>query len=173
MGLRPVFSSARRRRGAPSQHDRRVAGPARVPVRHPAAIAHLEREFGVQLLVRTTPRACRSPRLGERFLGEARALLAHAGEIAASAKRFAGNALQGRLRVGCAETIAPYYLPPLLAEFLGRPAPGGRGVRCRRARTRRPARPARGRRLRSGAAVRRARTATASTRSPDLAAADA
>lgn len=84
-----------------------------------AAIAHLEREFGVQLLVRHHAKGLSLTTSGERFLGEARALLAHADEIAASAKGY-GNALRGRLHVGCAETIAPYYLPPLLAEFADR-----------------------------------------------------
>lgn len=81
-----------------------------------AAIAHLEREFGVQLLVRHHAKGLSLTASGERFLGEARGLLGHADEMAASAKAF-GGALSGRLTLGCADAIGPFHLPPLLAEF--------------------------------------------------------
>lgn len=81
-----------------------------------AAIAHLEREFGVQLLVRHHARGLSLTSSGERFLCEARGLLGHADEMAAAAKAY-GGALRGHLTLGCAESVAPYYLPPLLAEF--------------------------------------------------------
>ncbi|HSA52269.1 MAG TPA: LysR family transcriptional regulator, partial [Yinghuangia sp.] len=84
-----------------------------------AAIAHLEREFGVQLLVRHHAKGLSLTASGERFLGEARGLLSHADEMAASAKAF-GGALRGRLTLGCADAIAPFHLPPLLAEFATR-----------------------------------------------------
>ncbi|MDI2132649.1 LysR family transcriptional regulator [Yinghuangia seranimata] len=81
-----------------------------------AAIAHLEREFGVQLLVRHHAKGLSLTASGERFLNEARGLLGHADEMAAAAKAFGGS-LRGHLTLGCAHTVAPYYLPPLLAEF--------------------------------------------------------
>lgn len=84
-----------------------------------AAIAHLEREFGVQLLVRHHAKGLSLTTSGERFLSEARGLLSHADEMAATAKAFGGS-LRGRLTLGCADTIAPFYLPPLLAEFAAR-----------------------------------------------------
>lgn len=84
-----------------------------------AAIAHLEREFGVQLLVRHHAKGLSLTTSGERFLAEARGLLGHADEMAATAKAF-GGALRGVLTLGCADTIAPFYLPPLLAEFAER-----------------------------------------------------
>lgn len=84
-----------------------------------AAIAHLEREFGVQLLVRHHAKGLSLTASGERFLGEARGLLGHADEMAASAKAF-GSALHGRLTLGCEEGIAPFHLAPLLAEFAAR-----------------------------------------------------
>ncbi|NUU22332.1 MAG: LysR family transcriptional regulator [Streptomycetaceae bacterium] len=84
-----------------------------------AAIAHLEREFGVQLLVRHHAKGLSLTPSGERFLSEARGLLSHADEMAASAKAFGGS-LHGRLTLGCADAIAPYFLPPLLAEFAAR-----------------------------------------------------
>lgn len=84
-----------------------------------AAIAHLEREFGVQLLVRHHAKGLSLTPSGERFLNEARGLLTHADDMAAAAKAFGGS-LRGRLTLGCADTVAPFYLPPLLAEYAAR-----------------------------------------------------
>ncbi len=87
-----------------------------------AAVAHLEREFKVQLLVRHHAKGLSLTPSGERFLAEARELLAHAAELAAGAEGLGGS-LVGRLTVGCFVTLAPFVLPGLLAGF-GEEHPG-------------------------------------------------
>ncbi|MBO4270038.1 LysR substrate-binding domain-containing protein [Microbispora triticiradicis] len=84
-----------------------------------AAIAQVERELGVQLLIRHHARGLSLTRAGERFLVEAREFLAHAAALAQSARGLAGS-LTGELAVGCLTTLAPFYLSRLLREFAGR-----------------------------------------------------
>ncbi|WP_405084351.1 LysR family transcriptional regulator [Microbispora sp. NBC_01389] len=84
-----------------------------------AAIAQVERELGVQLLIRHHARGLSLTRAGERFLVEAREFLAHAAALAQSARGLAGS-LTGELAVGCLTTLAPFYLSRLLRDFAGR-----------------------------------------------------
>ncbi|MBX6382825.1 MAG: LysR family transcriptional regulator [Microbispora sp.] len=84
-----------------------------------AAIAQVERELGVQLLIRHHARGLSLTRAGERFLIEAREFLAHAAALAQSARGLAGS-LTGELAVGCLTTLAPFYLSRLLREFAER-----------------------------------------------------
>lgn len=84
-----------------------------------AAIAQVERELGVQLLIRHHARGLSLTRSGERFLVEAREFLAHAAALAQSARGLAGS-LTGELAVGCLTALAPFYLSRLLREFAGR-----------------------------------------------------
>jgi len=84
-----------------------------------AAIAQVERELGVQLLIRHHARGLSLTRAGERFLVEAREFLAHASALAESARGLAGS-LTGELAVGCAATLAPFYLSRLLRAFAAR-----------------------------------------------------
>ncbi|WP_169979079.1 MULTISPECIES: LysR substrate-binding domain-containing protein [unclassified Microbispora] len=84
-----------------------------------AAIAQVERELGVQLLIRHHARGLSLTRAGERFLVEAREFLSHAAALAQSARGLAGS-LTGELAVGCLTTLAPFYLSRLLREFAGR-----------------------------------------------------
>ncbi|MBP2702645.1 LysR family transcriptional regulator [Microbispora sp. RL4-1S] len=84
-----------------------------------AAIAQVERELGVQLLIRHHARGLSLTRSGERFLVEAREFLAHAAALAQSARGLAG-ALTGELAIGCLTTLAPFYLSRLLRDFAGR-----------------------------------------------------
>jgi DNA-binding transcriptional LysR family regulator len=81
-----------------------------------AAIAQVERELGVQLLIRHHARGLSLTRAGERFLVEAREFLSHAAALALSARGRAGS-LTGELAVGCLTTLAPFYLSRLLREF--------------------------------------------------------
>lgn len=81
-----------------------------------SATALLERQLGVQLLVRHHARGLSLTRAGERFAREARSLLAHASEVGDGARGL-GEALVGGLTVGCFETLAPFYLPGLLGAF--------------------------------------------------------
>lgn len=83
------------------------------------AIAHLESEFGVQLLVRHHAKGLSLTPSGERFLVEARKLLGHADDLSAAAREL-GASLRGTLELGCFVTIAPFYLPPLLSAFRAR-----------------------------------------------------
>jgi DNA-binding transcriptional LysR family regulator len=84
-----------------------------------AAIAQVERELGVQLLIRHHARGLSLTRSGERFLVEAREFLSHAAALAASARGLAGS-LTGELAIGCVTTLAPFYLSRLLREFSAR-----------------------------------------------------
>jgi DNA-binding transcriptional LysR family regulator len=84
-----------------------------------AAIAQVERELGVQLLIRHHARGLSLTRAGERFLGQARDFLSHASALAESARGLAGS-LTGELAIGCFSLIAPFYLPRLLHDFATR-----------------------------------------------------
>ncbi|WP_246284356.1 LysR substrate-binding domain-containing protein [Gordonia asplenii] len=80
------------------------------------AIAQLEKELGVQLLIRQHARGLVLTTAGRNFFQELRGFLAHSIELADSAARL-GNALIGDLTIGCFSTIAPFGLPKLLGEY--------------------------------------------------------
>ncbi|MEU2084301.1 LysR family transcriptional regulator [Streptomyces albus] len=80
------------------------------------AVHHLERELGVQLLIRRHARGLELTAAGERFLQELRGFLTHAEELTESARSL-GSDLVGELSVGCFQTLTPFYLPMLLREF--------------------------------------------------------
>lgn len=80
-----------------------------------AAVAHLERELGVQLFIRQHARGLALTAAGERLLHEARGLLSHLSEVAESARGL-GAVPAGELFVGCFTTLAPFYLPRLLSD---------------------------------------------------------
>lgn len=80
------------------------------------AIAQLEKELGVQLLLRQHAKGLVPTAAGHDFYQELRRFLAHAAELEETA-RSAGAALVGRLTVGCFATLAPFHLPSLLTEF--------------------------------------------------------
>ncbi len=83
------------------------------------AIAQLEKELGVQLLLRHHARGLTLTAAGVSFYRELRSFLLHAGELAESA--FAsGSSLVGDLSVGCFSTLAPFHLPGLLAAYRDR-----------------------------------------------------
>lgn len=80
------------------------------------AVAQLENELGVQLLLRQHARGLTLTAAGSDFYQELRGFLTHAEELAESA-RSAGGGMVGRLSVGCFATLAPFHLPRLLASY--------------------------------------------------------
>lgn len=80
------------------------------------AVTHLERELGVQLLIRRHAKGLALTGAGERFAQELRGFLAHAEELAESARSL-GSEPVGDLTVGVFSTLAPFSLPRLLLEF--------------------------------------------------------
>jgi LysR family hydrogen peroxide-inducible transcriptional activator len=78
-------------------------------------IHKLEEELGAQLFDRIG-RTVRLTELGRAFLPRARALLSDL-EAARSAVAESSTSITGSVVVGVIPTIAPYFLPPLLATF--------------------------------------------------------
>jgi DNA-binding transcriptional LysR family regulator len=83
------------------------------------AIAHLEDGFDLQLFVRHHAQGLSLTPAGQRFLLEARSLLAHADDLQQSARGLA-DALAGELDVGCFITFASLLMPGLLGAFAAR-----------------------------------------------------
>lgn len=80
-----------------------------------AAIAALEARHGARLFERVG-RGIRLTQAGRIFLPEARAVLARA----ASAERVLGDVAdlsRGRLRIAASQTLATWWLPPLMVRF--------------------------------------------------------
>jgi DNA-binding transcriptional LysR family regulator len=78
------------------------------------AVAQLEKELGVQLLLRHHARGLTLTAAGQEFYRELRSYLVHTTELAEVA-RTAGQAVVGDLTVGCFSTLGPFELPRLLA----------------------------------------------------------
>ncbi|GAA5126642.1 LysR family transcriptional regulator [Haloechinothrix salitolerans] len=83
------------------------------------AIAHLERDLGVQLLLRRHAQGLALTEAGARFLQELRGFLAHASDLVDVAHGL-GEALIGDLTVGVFQTLAPFHMPRLLTDFASR-----------------------------------------------------
>ena len=81
------------------------------------SVAALERELGVQLLQRSTRRLAITP-AGEAFLGDCRALLAHAGQVVERARDRQGE-LSGLLRITSSIETAS-FVAPVIAEYAAR-----------------------------------------------------
>ncbi len=81
------------------------------------AIAKLESLFGVQLFLRHHAHGVSTTPAGRPLLAEARSVLAHAGELAESARGL-GAGVTGRLDVGCYLTLAPFFMPRIVAGFI-------------------------------------------------------
>lgn len=104
---------------AAAEHGNLTAAANALHVSQPSvssAIAHLERAFQLQLLVRHQAKGVALTPAGARIVAEARSLLAHAAEFAEGSEALAGS-LRGTLEVGCFVTFAPFYLPRLLIAF--------------------------------------------------------
>jgi DNA-binding transcriptional LysR family regulator len=80
------------------------------------AIAELERQLGVQLLIRRRAKGLALTTAGRHLLAEARTLLARAEDLRAGARDL-GQSLSGNLVIGCFQTIAPFIVPRLLEGF--------------------------------------------------------
>jgi len=78
------------------------------------AIAQLEKELGVTLVLRHHSRGLALTEAGRAFHAELRPFLAHSQELADVAMN-AGQKLVGDLTVGCFATLAPFRLPRILA----------------------------------------------------------
>ncbi|MEU6645532.1 LysR substrate-binding domain-containing protein [Saccharomonospora sp. NPDC046836] len=83
------------------------------------AIAQLERDLGVQLLLRHHARGLSLTTAGQAFHQRVLDFLAHGAELVEAARQ-AGTELVGPLTIGCFTTLAPFRLPGLLAEFENR-----------------------------------------------------
>lgn len=95
---------------------------ARVNVSSPsisAAIAQLEREFGLQLFVRRHAHGLSLTQGGRQFVDEARAVLAAAARLNDLANDITGQ-VRGPLSVGCLLTFAQMVLPQLRRSFCTR-----------------------------------------------------
>jgi DNA-binding transcriptional LysR family regulator len=86
------------------------------------AVAALEAELGLALLLRHHARGVTLTPAGARVVAEARLLLRHAEDFL-HASASLGQEAAGEVAMGCFLTLAPRYLPSLLAG-LGRAAPG-------------------------------------------------
>lgn len=80
------------------------------------AIAKLEDLFGVQLFLRHHAHGVSLTPAGQPLLADARSLLAYAAELAERARGL-GEAVRGRLDVGCFVTIAPSFMPAIVMGF--------------------------------------------------------
>jgi DNA-binding transcriptional LysR family regulator len=83
------------------------------------AIAQLEKEMGVQFLLRHHARGLSLTTAGEAFYKRVLDFLAHGTELVEAARQ-SGTELIGTLSVGCFATLAPFRLPCLLADFEAR-----------------------------------------------------
>lgn len=94
-----------------------AAAAARLNVSQPsisAALAKLEAQLGVQLLLRHHAQGVSPTASGERLLQVARNLLTHASDLQRLAES-AGEAVSGEVRIGGFLTLGPAYLPGLVA----------------------------------------------------------
>ena len=82
-----------------------------------SAIAHLERELGLQLFVRHHAQGLSLTASGTRMMREAKVVLKHAGELYVIAGDLKG-VISGPLSVGCLVTLAPMIVPELGHKFL-------------------------------------------------------
>jgi DNA-binding transcriptional LysR family regulator len=80
------------------------------------AVAQLERQLGVQLLLRHHARGLTLTAAGKEFYRGLSAFLAQGADLAESA-RLAGDSLSGNLSIGCFTTLGPLELPELLRAY--------------------------------------------------------
>lgn len=81
-----------------------------------AAIAELEASLGMTVFLRHHARGVSLTPAGRRLVNDARMLIKHAEDFALTARDLSG-ALQGEIHIGCFVTLAPRYLPSILAAF--------------------------------------------------------
>lgn len=81
-----------------------------------ASLAKLEDQVGVQLFIRHHAQGVSPSPAGLRFLAEAHNLLNHAQDLQRETAA-AGTAVEGTLSLGSFATIAPAFVPQLIARF--------------------------------------------------------
>src|SRR5664279_2018639 len=81
-----------------------------------AAIKGLEDTFKVQLFIRHHAQGMSLTPAGHRFYSQAQELLRFAHEFEQNALA-ANEAVSGQIDIGCFETVAPLYMPCLIASF--------------------------------------------------------
>ena len=102
---------------AAAEHGSMTAAAKELTVSQSAvstAVAQLEKELGVQLLLRHHARGLTLTAAGQQFHQELRSYLVHTGDLAEVA-RSAGATLTGDLSIGCFTTLGPFELPRMLA----------------------------------------------------------
>lgn len=100
-------------------HGSVAAASAALGVAQPtlsAALAKLEDQVGLQLFIRHHAQGVSPSPAGRRFLAEARNLLTHAQDLQRESAA-AGTAIEGTLSLGSFTTIAPAFVPQLIASF--------------------------------------------------------
>lgn len=80
------------------------------------AIAHLERELGVQLFIRHHAQGLSLTPAGRDMLREAKVVIAQAENLYSVASDV-GDEVRGRLSLGCMVTLAPMLVPELAQSF--------------------------------------------------------
>ncbi len=80
------------------------------------AIATMEADLKLALFLRHHARGISLTPAGQKIIGEARALLAHAEDFERNARSF-GSTERAEIAVGCFTTLATRYMPPLLSAF--------------------------------------------------------
>lgn len=80
------------------------------------AVDSLEKELGVQLLVRRRAKGAVLTSAGRELYEEIRKVLNAARHLEASAAAIRGQ-LVGELNIGCFDTLAPWLIPPILEHF--------------------------------------------------------
>lgn len=96
-----------------------AAAAARLNVSQPSistAIAKLESALGVQLLLRHHAQGVTPTASGERMLQSARSLLSHAGDLQ-RIEIGEDETLASELTLGCFQSLAPAFLPRMMAEL--------------------------------------------------------
>lgn len=105
---------------AATAENRSIAKAARsLNVSQPSlskAITILERQFDVQLFIRHHARGVSLTPAGERLLLDARDLLRFANELQQNVQE-SSDTVSGQLELACFVTVAPRFLPALLADF--------------------------------------------------------
>jgi DNA-binding transcriptional LysR family regulator len=81
-----------------------------------SAIALIEANFGIQLFIRHHAQGLSLTSEGQRFLVQARALLAQAEELQSTASEISSR-VAGTLEIGCLATLFPLVIPELLSAF--------------------------------------------------------
>ena len=79
-------------------------------------INDLERRLGAQVLLRRPGQGVSLTSAGEDVVRDARRVLSAVDDLFASA-RSPEYKIRGQVSLGCFSTLAPFYLPPLLASF--------------------------------------------------------